>query len=117
MSYEPSQEIIERYAGVLVDFALGDGEGIKPGDTVRVIGSEETKPLFAEVCRAVWRSGGNVIQALRMAQDESLQPRARLLRTGRLTHSSTTSGEVLPRADRRRSTSRSTSTAPTTRRR
>ena len=70
MSYEPTQEVIERYARVLVDFALGDGEGIKPGDTVWVIGSEETKPLFAEVCRAVWRSGGNVIQQLDIAQEE-----------------------------------------------
>ena len=70
MSYEPSQEVIDRYASVLVDFALGDGAGIKPGDTVLVIGSEETKPLFAEVCRAVWRSGGNVIQQLDIAQDE-----------------------------------------------
>ncbi len=70
MSYEPTQEIIERYARLLVDFALADGEGIKPGDTVRVWGSEETKPLFAEVCRAVWRSGGNVIQQLELTQDE-----------------------------------------------
>jgi aminopeptidase len=70
MSYEPSQEIIERYADVLVNFALGDGAGIKPGDTVRVYGSEETKPLFAAVCRAVWRAGGNVLQTLQMAQDE-----------------------------------------------
>jgi aminopeptidase len=69
MTYEPSQEIIERYARVLVDFALGDGAGIKPGDTVRVRGSEETKPLFAEVCRAVWRSGGNVLQDLSLTQD------------------------------------------------
>ncbi len=38
MSYEPNQEIIERYARVLVDFALGDGAGIKTGDTVRVVG-------------------------------------------------------------------------------
>lgn len=70
MSYEPSQETVERYARVLVDFALGNGEGIKPGDTVRVVGAEETKPLFAEVCRAVWRSGGNVIQELSPTQDE-----------------------------------------------
>jgi aminopeptidase len=70
MSYEPSQEVIERYARVLVDFALGDGAGIKPGDTVRVTGSEETKPLFVEVCKAVWRSGGNVIQQMSITQDE-----------------------------------------------
>jgi aminopeptidase len=70
MSYEPSQEIIERYARLLVDFALGDGNGIKEGDTVRVVGSEETKPLFAECCRAVWRSGGNVIQQLDIREDD-----------------------------------------------
>jgi aminopeptidase len=70
MSYVPSREMVERYARVLVDFALGDGQGIKPGDTVRVVGSEETKPLFAEVCRAVWRSGGNVIQDLTLTQDD-----------------------------------------------
>ena len=70
MSYEPKQEIVERYARVLVDFALADGEGIRPGDTVLVTGAEECKPLFAEVCRAVWRSGGNVIQRLQMTQEE-----------------------------------------------
>jgi aminopeptidase len=69
MSYEPSDEIAERYARLLVDFALGDGRGIQPGDTVRVVGAEETKPLFAEVCRAVWRSGGNVIRQLEPTQD------------------------------------------------
>jgi aminopeptidase len=72
MSFEPQQEMIERYARVLVDFALGDGAGIRPGDTVRVVGSEETRPLFAEVCRAVWRSGGNVIQDLILTQDERI---------------------------------------------
>jgi aminopeptidase len=70
VSYEPDREIVERYARLLVDFALGDGAGIRPGDTVRVVGAEETKPLFAEVCRAIWRSGGNVIQELQLTQDE-----------------------------------------------
>jgi aminopeptidase len=70
MSYEPSEEIVARYARLLVDFALGNGEGINPGETVRVVGSEETKPLWAEVCRAVWRSGGNVIPELTPTQDE-----------------------------------------------
>jgi aminopeptidase len=70
MSYEPSQEIFERYGRLLVDFALGDGQGIREGDTVLVVGSEETKPLFAECCRAVWRSGGNVIRQLDMSEDD-----------------------------------------------
>jgi aminopeptidase len=70
MTYEPSEEIVERYARLLVDFALGNGAGINAGDTVRVVGAEETKPLFAAVCRAVWRSGGNVISELSLTQDE-----------------------------------------------
>ncbi len=49
---------------------MGEGKGIKPGDTVWVVGSEETKPLFAECCRAVWRSGGNVLQQLTMAESD-----------------------------------------------
>jgi aminopeptidase len=46
---------------VLVDFALGGGEGIKPGDVVRVSAPESAKPLYLELLRAVWRSGGNVL--------------------------------------------------------
>jgi aminopeptidase len=70
MAFEPGREIVERYARLLVGFALAEGAGVSPGETVRVIGSEETKPLFAEVCRAVWQAGGNVIQSLQMSQDE-----------------------------------------------
>jgi aminopeptidase len=61
MPYTPPQEILERYARVLVDFALGGGEGIKPGDVVRVVGHEAAKPLYAELHRAIWRSGGHAI--------------------------------------------------------
>ena len=69
MAYEPDAPTLERYARLLVDYALGAGNGIRPGDTVLVVGGEETKPLFAEVCRAVWRSGGNVIQELTFGHD------------------------------------------------
>lgn len=62
MTYSPSQETLERYAHVLVDFAIADGRGVQRGETVQVIGSQETLPLFTEVCRAVWRAGGNVLQ-------------------------------------------------------
>jgi aminopeptidase len=72
MSYQPDPQVLERYGRVLVDFALGNGTGIKPGDTVLITGAEETKPLFAEACRAVWRSGGNVIQLLATTKDAQL---------------------------------------------
>src|SRR5437588_515806 len=37
MSYVPSNEVLERYADVLVGFALGGGTGIKAGESVRVV--------------------------------------------------------------------------------
>ena len=44
-TYKPSKEIIERYAHVLVNFALGGGKGIKKGDVVCINGSESTGNL------------------------------------------------------------------------
>jgi aminopeptidase len=61
MTYIPPQEILERYASVLVEFALGGGSGIESGDVVRVVASETAKPLYAELNKAVWRAGGHVI--------------------------------------------------------
>ncbi len=61
MSYTPPQEILERYASVLVDYALGGGEGVKAGEVVRVTAPESARPLYLELCRAVWRAGANVI--------------------------------------------------------
>ena len=63
MAYAPAQEIIERYASVLVDFALGGGRGVQPGEIVRVVAPESAKPLYAALNRAVWRAGGHVIGA------------------------------------------------------
>jgi aminopeptidase len=59
--YAPPQQIIERYASVLIDYALGGGEGVKPGEVVRVTAPESARPLYLELCRAVWRAGGHVI--------------------------------------------------------
>jgi aminopeptidase len=61
VGYEVPAEYLERYADLLVNFALGGGEGIKPGDVVEVVAAESAKPLYGELCRAVWRAGGNVI--------------------------------------------------------
>jgi aminopeptidase len=70
MGYEPPSEVLERYGRLLVDFALADGKGVQPGETVEVVGEEATKPLLAEVCRAVWRSGGNVILELEPSPED-----------------------------------------------
>jgi len=59
--YQPSQKILQRYADVLVNFALGNGKGVRRGDVVYVVAYEYAKPLYAEVLRQITRAGGNVI--------------------------------------------------------
>lgn len=70
MGYEVPNECIERYADLLINYALGGGEGIKRGDVVQVIAPESAKPLYVELCRAVWRSGGTVIDSYHPDDDE-----------------------------------------------
>ena len=61
MAYTPSQKILEKYANVLVNFALNSGKGIKKGETVLVRAGESARSLYVEILKAVWRAGGNVI--------------------------------------------------------
>ena len=71
MAYVPDRVVLERYARLLVEFALGGGAGIEPGDVVQVHGNDACKPLYVEACRAVWRAGGHVIHAYMPSEDES----------------------------------------------
>jgi aminopeptidase len=72
MTFAPAPEILERYASVLVDFALGGGQGVQPGEVVRVAAPESAKPLYAALQRAVWRAGGHVIGAYRPDDDSQV---------------------------------------------
>ncbi len=60
-TYTPSAKTMDRYADVLVNFALGSGRGINKGDVVYLVGAEVTKPLFFAVRNAVIEAGGHVI--------------------------------------------------------
>lgn len=60
-TYTPPKKILERYADVLVNFALGGGKGIKKGDVVLVYGSEASKPLYIEITKAIREAGGHMI--------------------------------------------------------
>jgi aminopeptidase len=71
VTYAPPPRILERYADVLVNFALGGGTGIKSGDVVRVAAHEAAKPLYAEILRAIWRAGGHVISQYLPDDDET----------------------------------------------
>jgi aminopeptidase len=64
-AYEVPSVYLERYADLLINFALGGGRGIKRGDVVQLISPETAKPLYAELARAVWRAGGHIINDYR----------------------------------------------------
>jgi aminopeptidase len=61
MAYVPDQKVLERYADVLVNFALGGGRGVNAGEVVMIAASESAKPLYVEVTRAVLRAGAHAI--------------------------------------------------------
>jgi aminopeptidase len=68
--YKPSQKILENYANVLVNFALGSGKGIKKGEVVHLVVEEIAKPLYVELRRAIWKAGGHVISDYRASNDK-----------------------------------------------
>lgn len=57
--YEPSQEIINKYADVLVNYALNSGEGIKPGEVVQCVVPDVAKSMALALQNAVLRAGGH----------------------------------------------------------
>lgn len=61
MSYTPSKKILERYADVLVNFALGHGKGIKKGEVVNVVIGEYAKPLLTEIQKKILAARGHMI--------------------------------------------------------
>ncbi len=59
--YTPNQKIIEKYADVLVNFALNGGKGVKKNETVFLLGTETSRPLFMACVAAISKAGANVI--------------------------------------------------------
>ncbi len=62
MSYTPNKKVLENYAKVLANFALGRGKGVQKGETVYLTCNEYAKPLYIELYKAIIKAGGNVIQ-------------------------------------------------------
>ena len=57
MEYTPLQEILNKYADVVINFALNGGEGIKEKETVFLMVPESAKPLLITMQAAVLKSG------------------------------------------------------------
>lgn len=55
------ENLLRKYAQVMVNYALNNGEGIKKGDTVFLVGQECTKDLFLAIAREIYSAGGNLI--------------------------------------------------------
>ncbi len=61
MSYQPSEELLEKYADVMINFALNGGEGVKKGEVVQLRVSEVAKPLLVALRRTVLKAGAHPI--------------------------------------------------------
>ncbi len=68
---KPTKKILEKYADVLVNFALNNGKGIKRGDTVLITVPESAKPLLYEIQKAILKAGGNFILRYLVDDDAS----------------------------------------------
>ena len=53
MTYTPSPEILERYAHVLINFALHGGKGIQAGEVVHLVVEDAAKPMLLPLHKAV----------------------------------------------------------------
>jgi len=61
MSYVPSQEILKKYADVLIKFALWGGKGLQKGEVVTLSISESAKPMLKPLQKSILEAGGHMI--------------------------------------------------------
>jgi aminopeptidase len=61
--YNPPTEVLDKYAKVLVNFALNSGEGVKKGEVVRLMVNESAKPLYVALRNQIIRSGAHCISS------------------------------------------------------
>src|SRR3989344_2911097 len=59
--YQPSKETLNKYANVLINFALNDGKGVKKGDVVLLQVPECAKPLLVSLRNTVLKAGAHPI--------------------------------------------------------
>ena len=59
--FTPSPKILQNYAKVMIDFALGKGAGIKAGEVVYLVYDLEAKPLALAIYQRILEKGSNPI--------------------------------------------------------
>lgn len=59
--FQLSQELLKKYADVLVKFALNSGAGIRPGEVVQVVVPDVAKPLLLSLQQSILEAGGHPI--------------------------------------------------------
>ncbi|MEX2006949.1 MAG: aminopeptidase [Candidatus Saccharimonadales bacterium] len=64
MSYQPSPEILDKYAKVMVNFALGGGRGVKAGEVVYLQSPLSALPFYRALRKVIIDSGGLIIGSL-----------------------------------------------------
>ncbi len=57
--YQPAKKILEKYADVLVNFALNSGKGVKKGEVVLLQVPESAKPMLLELHKVVLKAGAH----------------------------------------------------------
>src|SRR4051794_32104853 len=55
------EDLLKKYAQVMVHYALNNGRGINKGETVFLAGQECSKDLFIAIAKEIYKAGGNVI--------------------------------------------------------
>ena len=59
--YKLNDDLLKKYAQVMVHYALNNGHGINKGDTVYLVAQECAKDLFIAIAKEVYEAGGNLI--------------------------------------------------------
>jgi len=62
--YQPNKKILQKYAEVLVNFALNSGKGVKKGEVVLCQVPDVAKPLALELQNAILKAGAQPIMRL-----------------------------------------------------
>ena len=92
MAYTPSEKILNKYADLMANFALGMGEGIKKGEVIRLSATESAKPLYMAIHNAIVKAGGHVIS--HYAPDEESGDMRRNASTSRFFYQNATDEQI-----------------------